>query len=209
MKSAKKEESRTYTYGDYCGWDDEKRYELIDGVVYDMTPAPSRNHSLISGTLFWILRTFFEGKPCEVHAAPFDVRLPKESEANEKVKDVVQPDILVVCDEKKLDDKGCRGAPDLIIEVLSPSTASKDCIKKRALYENRGVKEFWLVDPSNRVVTVYSLQTDRRFGTPHYYGPESKVVVGLFPGLEIELAKVFPLLPKIVGQPPPEYVRVR
>ena len=138
-----------FTYGDYRSWSEEDRWELIDGVAYDMTPAPARIHADLSMALLKQLLAYFEGKPCKVYYAPFDVRLPEGNEPDDEIETVVQPDLLVVCDDKKLDDKGCRGAPDLVIEILSPATASKDCILKRALYEKHGVREFWLVDPAN------------------------------------------------------------
>jgi len=206
MPQTKKNSGRRFTYGDYCSWPEDERWEVIEGVPFDMTPAPSRLHSLISGALEAVIRPFFADKSCEVHDAPFDVRLPLNDEPDEEVLTVVQPDILVVCDEKKLDDKGCRGAPDLIIEILSPSTASKDCIKKKALYEKHGVKEFWIVDPTNRIVTVYSIQPDHLFGKPIIYGEGDTVKICLFPGLEVDLGKVFPTQPRIIRESPAKYL---
>ena len=118
----------------------------------------------------------------------------------------VQPDILVVCDETKLDEKGCRGAPDLVIEILSPSTASKDAIQKRALYEKHGVKQYWIVDPTNRLVMVYALQPDELFGKPMIFGETDKIEVLLFPGLAIDLATIFPYQPKVVKEGPSTYL---
>ena len=145
------------TYGDYCSWRDDQRREIIDGVPYNMT-APSRQHAEISRELGFQFVSFFRGRPCQVYSALFDVRLPRGNEADDEIDTVVQPDLLVVCDEKKLDDLGCRGAPDLIIAILSPSTAARDCIQKRSLYERHGVREFWTVDPVNRIVSVYLIE---------------------------------------------------
>ena len=206
MGHPEKKPDQRFTYADYCTWPEDERWELIDGVAYDMSPAPARVHSLISGELFRQMANFFADKPCEVHAAPFDVRLPKGDEPDNKVDTVLQPDILVVCDEGKLDDKGCRGAPDLVVEILSPSTASKDCIQKRALYEKHGVKEYWLVDPWNRVVTIYCLGSDNLFGKPLVFGDTDKIKVGLFPDLEIDLSTIFPAQPKIVRESPAKYL---
>jgi len=183
-----------------------ERWELIDGIAYDMTPAPARIHADLSMALLKCLLAHFDGNPCKVYSAPFDVRLPEGNEPDDEVKTVVQPDILVVCDGKKLDDKGCRGAPDLEIEILSPSTASKDFIKKRALYEKHGVREFWLVDPANRVVTVYSLGIDGLFGKSAIYAAEDTVQVALFPDLKIDLAGAFPPAPKVVRESPARYL---
>ncbi|MFZ2959495.1 MAG: Uma2 family endonuclease [Candidatus Ozemobacteraceae bacterium] len=206
MEQAKKPDERRFTYGNYCTWPENERWELIDGVPFDMTPAPSRQHSYISGNLAFLLHKFFLGKPCEVHNAPFDVRLPRNNEPDDEVETVVQPDILVVCDEKKLDEKGCRGAPDLVIEIISPSTASKDHITKKHLYEKHGVKEYWLISPGDRLVTIYQLESNRKFGIPRVFGDTDKIEVALFNGLEIDLTSVFPLLPRIVRESPCKYL---
>lgn len=197
--------SKKFTYADYCTWPEEVRCELIDGVVYDMTPAPSVLHATISINLATELNTFFRDTPCRVFAAPFDVRFPKKNERDEEIDTVLQPDIVVICDEAKLDDKGCRGAPDLVIEILSPSTASRDHITKKRLYEKHGVKEYWLVSPTDRIVTVYRLEADGEFGKPDVFADADTVKVPLFPGLEIDLAKVFPPLPKVVRELPAIY----
>ncbi len=206
MRTAKQQNGRRYTYGDYCSWDDEGRYELIEGEVFDMTPAPSRTHSTITTGLVLAFGTFLKGKPCEVHDAPFDVRLPQGNEPDEEIETVVQPDVLVVCDPKKLDEKGCRGAPDLVVEILSPSTASKDCIRKRALYEKHRVRELWIIDPANRIVRISSLEADGGFGKDRIYSAEDSVEVGIFPGFKVDLMDVFPPLPpKVVREPPPRF----
>ena len=197
---------KTFTYGDYCTWPEDERWELIDGVPYDMTPAPSRTHSTISVALTLVFGNFLKGNPCHLHVAPFDVRLPKGSEPDDEITTVVQPDLVVICDQSKLDEKGCRGAPDLAIEILSPSTSSKDHIRKRALYERHGVKEFWLIDPTNRIVTVYLLGADGQFGRAAIYSDQDTITTGLFPGLEVAMAEVFPRLPpRIVRESPAEY----
>lgn len=182
------------TYADYCGWRDDQRREIIDGVPYNMT-GPSRQHAEISRELGFQFVSFFRGRPCQVYSAPFDVRLPRGNEADDEIATVIQPDLLVVCDEKKLDDRGCRGAPDLIIEILSPSTAARDCIQKRALYERHGVREFWTVDPANRIVTVYLLGAGKAFGKPEVYSDTDKINVSIVAGLEIKLDEVFPPAP--------------
>ncbi len=194
------------TYGDYCGWKEDERWEIIDGVPYNMT-GPSRQHAEISRELGFQFVSFFRGRPCQVYSAPFDVRLPRGNEADNEIDTVVQPDLLVVCDEKKLDDRGCRGAPDLIIEILSPSTAARDCIQKRSLYERHGVREFWTVDPANRIVTVYLLDAGRKFGKPEIYGDTDKINVSIVEGLEIKLDEVFPPAPglRVVKESPTSF----
>ena len=122
---ALKQEER-FTYGDYVTWDDDERWELIDGVPYNMSPAPRVRHQAISRELLAEFVLYLRGKSCQVFAAPFDVRLPESDERDDLVETVVQPDLSVICDRGKLDDAGCRGAPDLIVEILSPGTAHKD-----------------------------------------------------------------------------------
>jgi len=180
-----------FTYGDYLRWDDDERWELIDGIAYNMTPDPSRFHQKISLELILQLGNFFRNTSCEVYAAPFDVRLPEGDEADEAVRTVVQPDISVICDQSKLDDKGCKGSPDLIVEILSPATARKDMKEKFVRYERAGVKEYWIVDPSGKIVTVFKRSNEGLFGRPDVYGKEDRINVSIFEGLEVELLSVF------------------
>jgi Uma2 family endonuclease len=160
-------DARRHTYGDYLEWSGEHGQELIDGVAYVREPpAPSRYHQEILRELFGQVWTALEGKPCHVYVAPFDVRLPKNNETDEQVETVVQPDLLIVCDRKKLDDRGVRGAPDWVVEVLSPGTSNYDLTKKVPLYERAGVPEVWLVHPTDRTLTIYILKDDGRYGLP-------------------------------------------
>jgi Uma2 family endonuclease len=186
-----------FTYRDYATWPDNERWELIDGQAVNMGPAPNRQHSLVSTELVRQLANFFQGHPCEVHAAPFDVRLPNHQEADEQIDTVVQPDIVVVCDPQKLDDQGCRGAPDLVIEIVSPSTASRDHITKRDLYERHRVKEYWLVSPGDRIVTIYRLEPPGRFGQPCVHGEHETIETPLFPGLAIDLRMGVPPMSRL------------
>ena len=213
MSDPKEIPAKTYTYADYCTWPDDKRFELIDGVPYDMTPTPGTLHQTLVIKFGRFLDEFFEGKPCKVFVAPFDVRLPKRDEPDDEVNTVVQPDVMVVCDEKKIDAKGCRKAPDLVIEVLSLSTASRDQIKKRALYERHGVREYWIVHPDDRLVYMYSRLPDGRFGSADIVAAESEdgkptiLSTPLFPGLAIDLGRVFPPLPpRVLREGPPRYL---
>lgn len=180
-----------YTYGDYLTWPEEERWELIAGVPYSMTPAPSRTHQRISGELFKQIALYLTGKTCEVYAAPFELLLPKADEEDEEVLTVVQPDLLVVCDPKKLDERGCKGAPDLIIEILSPHTAGKDMKIKLALYERAGVREYWIVDPEYQIAQVFKFEANGEYGRPEVYIAGDQVKVGIFPDLIIDLGQVF------------------
>jgi len=182
-----------YTYADYLTWTDDKRRELIDGIVYLMS-APTRFHSSISSTLhglmFWFIRKR-KGK-CKIYHAPFDVRFPRNGEtADNKIYTVVQPDICVICDPSKLDENGCIGAPDLIVEVQSPSTAKRDLQDKFNLYESAGVKEYWIVFPQEKGLTVFLLQENGKYDDGTAYQFEGKVPVSIFKGLEIDLKELF------------------
>ena len=184
-------EERLYTFADYLKWNDGKRYELIDGQVYILAPAPSPEHHRISGELYRQISNYLLDKDCEVFSAPFDVRLLEGEERDEEILTIVQPDILVVCDKSKLDQRGLKGAPDMVIEIVSPSTAGRDRGVKRDLYERNGVREYWLVDYSNKTIEVYLLNKGNSYGKPVVYSAEEKVPVNIFEGLEIELSLVF------------------
>jgi Uma2 family endonuclease len=180
-----------FTYGDYLSWDDGERWELIDGVPYNMSPAPLVAHQRILGELHLEFGTWLKGKRCKVFLAPFDVRLPESDESDDLVDTVVQPDLAIICDKEKLDKAGCRGAPDLIVEILSPGTAHKDLKVKLDSYERAGVREYWIVDPAEGTVMVFTQGADRRYGRPEVYGDGDVVRVAIFPDLQISLATVF------------------
>ncbi|MFO1424349.1 MAG: Uma2 family endonuclease [Candidatus Competibacteraceae bacterium] len=179
-----------FTYADYRAWPDDERWELIDGEAYAMA-APGLAHQTAVGELFVQISVFLRGKPCRPFVAPFDVRLPRGNEADDAVTTVLQPDISVICDPAKLDERGCRGAPDWVIEVLSPSTAAKDQIQKLAAYEQAGVREVWLVHPTDHVVIVYTLSADGCYGKPVIHETTGTLAAGLFPDLLIEWELVF------------------
>ena len=173
-----------HTYADYCAWPDDVRYELIDGVAYLMAPAPTLDHQDVAGEIYFQLRQALADQPCRVFIAPVDVRLPKADEADARIDTVVQPDVLVVCDPAKLDRRGVRGAPDLVVEVLSPGTASHDHRLKRRAYERAGVREYWLVHPIDRMITIYRLEEDG-FGKPEVQELSGETAVGILPGVAI------------------------
>lgn len=151
-----------HTYADYLSWSATYGNELIDGIAYvGEPPAPSRLHQGVVGELYRQVTNSLQGKLARAYVAPFDVRLPKHSGADDQIDTVVQPDVVIVCDPQKLDDRGMRGAPDWIAEVLSPSTASYDRATKLPVYERAGVPEVWLVDPIDRTVTVYRIAHGR------------------------------------------------
>jgi Uma2 family endonuclease len=186
-----------FTYADYKSWPEGERWELIDGQAFAMSPAPSNFHQLIVGELFRHIANYFHGKPYRPFVAPFDVRLPVAGTADQQIDTVVQPDISLVCNPDKLkDNHGCLGAPDWVIEVLSPSTAVHDQRTKRALYERHGVAEYWLVHPGDRSVTIYRLD-NQAYGKPLVFGTEDDCGPAAFPELILNVAAIFSDLPPL------------
>ena len=184
MQTARNDEQH-YTYIDYCSWDDGERWELIDGVAYAMSPGASFAHQSVCVELLTQLSNYLQDKPCKVFTAPFDVRLNAKADDDT----VVQPDILVVSDPSKFDPKGIVGAPDLIIEVLSPSTEKRDRNTKFKLYQRFGVHEYWIVDPSNETVSINSLKSGKYI--THLHFKEDTVPVNVLDGCTIDLTRVF------------------
>lgn len=182
-------EGKKYTYADYLTWPEDERWEIIDGTPY-MQATPTRIHQEISGELFKQIAVYLTGKSCKVYAAPFCVRLPQDQEKKEN-ENIVEPDISIICDKSKLDDKGCIGAPDLIIEIISPSTTRKDKIVKFNKYEKAGVKEYWIAEPDQKFISVFILQDNQRYGRPEIYTEDAKIVISIFQDLIIDLNTVF------------------
>ncbi len=191
-------QEKHYTYADYLTWPDDARYELIDGEAFLMAPAPLIEHQEVAGEVFRQLANQLDGKACRPYIAPVDVRLPRNDEADAAIDTVVQPDVLVVCDPSKIDRRGVRGAPDWVLEVLSPSTAAHDQIAKRRTYERAGVREYWLVHPGDRTLTVYALDNGQ-YGRPEIYELKDATPVGVLPGVSIAWGALVERLPK------PEY----
>ena len=186
---AKKEQ---YTYADYLLWEGPERYELIDGEAF-LLASPATIHQLISMELSRQLANYLEGKKCRVISAPFDVRLfEQEGDRPEDVQTVVQPDISIVCNRDQLDERGCKGAPDLTLEVLSPSSTRHDLLVKLNLYQRAGVREYWVVSPEDKTVNVFLLDGDG-LKLSYVYGPKDIAKVNILDGCFIELDKVFPL----------------
>ena len=187
-----------YTYADYLQWPDDTRYELIDGEAFRMAPTPLIEHQEIAGEVYCQLANQLDGQPCRPYIAPVDVRLPRADEADAAIDTVVQPDVLVVCDPHKIDRRGVRGAPDWVLEVLSPSTAAHDQIAKRRTYERAGVREYWLVHPGDRTLTVYAL-IDGQYGRPEIYELKDHTPIDVLPGVSIAWDALVARLPQ------PEY----
>jgi len=181
----------TYTYADYLKWTFDERLEIIKGKIFPMS-APARIHQRISANLFGEIYLYLRNKKCEAYSAPFDVRLtPLKKNISEKVHTIVQPDICVICDLDKLDEKGCVGAPDLMIEILSPGNTRKEMREKYEVYEENGVKEYWLVEPQDKCVFVYVLNEAGKYIGLQPVTDEDILTSTVFPDLHIDLSRVF------------------
>lgn len=185
--------SKTYTYADYYSWRFEERLELIKGKVFKMSPAPGVNHQRITVNLLRPIANFLLEKLCEVFVAPFDVRLIRDEKSDKKIKNVVQPDVCVICDPGKLNDnRGCLGAPDLVIEILSPGNNAKELKIKYELYEEFGVKEYWVIYPAEQSIIRYVLNEKLKFiseGRALTVG--DNISTPILPGFELDLDMIF------------------
>ncbi|WAM34434.1 Uma2 family endonuclease [Caldicellulosiruptor morganii] len=181
-----------WTYEDYLKFPKEERVEIIDGVIYNMSPAPSRIHQEIIFELTLIIGNYIKQnkKPCKVYTAPFDVILVEEGNEVNKAKNVVQPDISIICDKKKLTEQGCIGTPDMIIEVVSQNNFSHDYIRKLNLYTQFKVKEYWIVNPQNQTILVYQLKDNQDYLPPSLYTFDDKIKVLIFDDLIIDFAQI-------------------
>jgi len=181
-------DDQLFTYAEYKGFElaDGERFELIYGIAYAMA-APGARHQEILGEIYTQFHNYLRGKPCKVYPAPYDVRLFYRADESDDT--VVQPDITVVCDEKKRGNEGCRGAPDLVIEILSPSNTAIEMERKLKLYQDAAVREYWIVDPENMGLTVYRFQEGAIL--TYTYKKDAVVPVGIFTDLNISLTQVF------------------
>ena len=184
--------TKQYTYADYLTWQFTDRVELIKGWIRKMSPAPNVIHQKISFNLSVELGNFFKNSNCNVFAAPFDVRLinKRRSTDNSQIITVVQPDLCIICDDNKLDENGCIGAPDWIIEILSPGNTKKETQEKFSLYEENLVKEYWIVQPGDQNILVFDLINDK-YQLRKIYTNEDVVPCGIFSELQINFAEIF------------------
>jgi Uma2 family endonuclease len=183
---------RRYTYADYRTWPDDERWELIDGVAWNMSPAPSSRHQGILGELHIQVAPHLKGTPCRVFLAPFDVLLPETgSQREDDVPNVVQPDLTVICNASRITERGCFGSPDWVVEILSPWTLKKDLDAKFALYERNAIREYWLIDPGNRTVHVYRLEKSGRYGDPVIHEKDAKIPCPVGSEIVVDSAELF------------------
>jgi Uma2 family endonuclease len=172
-----------FTYEKYCTLPENALLEIIGGVVYDMTAAPSTKHQTLVGNIFIVLKGYLSGKACTPFMAPLDVVLDDIN--------VVEPDLFVVCDQSKITEKNISGAPDLIIEVLSPSSSLKDRREKKWLYQQHGVKEYLIANPMDETIERYWLENDGKYGVADIFGCDEKLPSRLFPDLLFDLRIIF------------------
>jgi len=182
---------KAYTYKDYLTFDENERIEIIEGEIINMSPAPSRMHQEIISEIHFKLKEYIKSNngSCKVYPAPFDVILKNNDEEIINSKNIVQPDISVICDKNKLTDKGCTGSPDMIVEVISPYNPSNDYVRKLNLYEAFKVKEYWIINPMKKNILVYVL-TENGYDAPTSYTFNDKVKVNIYDNLEIDFNSI-------------------
>ncbi|MFC2126060.1 Uma2 family endonuclease [Bacteroidota bacterium] len=195
--------TKKYTYADYLTWQFQERIELIMGKIFRMSPAPSEIHQKVSFNITRAIIPYTNENPCNIYYAPFDVRLIRQDSVDEKeIISVVQPDIVIICDESKIDDKGCLGAPDILFEILSKSTRKKDLHEKYTLYESSGVREYWIIDPIAETVQINASGNDRKYIPGKLLTKGDVAESMILTGLTIDLDEVFP---SIVEEPEEPY----
>jgi Uma2 family endonuclease len=190
MKFAELDLNKVYTYADYFKWKFEERVELIKGKIFRMSPAPSTIHQKLCGEISGQIWSCLRDKKCQVFSAPFDVRLPRKSSDDKEIYTVLQPDVCVICDPAKLDKRGCLGAPDIVVEVLSPGNNAKELKNKYEVYEEAGVKEYWIVQPQYCSFVQYKLENGK-------YQPSRQLTTGdvvttdILEGFVLDLTALF------------------
>jgi Uma2 family endonuclease len=182
--------NKTYTYADYLKWTFDERLELIKGKIFKMSPAPGSVHQRLSLRLARWVGNYLEGKSCEVFTAPFDVRLPRRSIDDKEILTVIQPDVCIICDAKKVDDKGCLGAPDIVVEILSPGNNKKELQNKYEVYEEAGVLEYWIIQPLEKTFFKYILE-DNHFKASRLLTIGDEVTSPILPGFVLNLDELF------------------
>ncbi len=183
-----------YSYSDYLTWKFEQAIEIFKGKIFPMA-SPSSTHQRVALRIINGLEKYLIAKPCELFIAPLDVRLydrKKSLKADKDILTVLQPDLFIVCDLNKLEERGCLGAPDLVIEILSPGNSKREMKIKKELYEESGVREYWIVDPNHETVARFNIETEEKFGNPKMFSSDDELNSIIFPDLILDLNKVFP-----------------
>jgi len=185
--------NKIYSYADYFKWKFEDRVELIKGKIFKMSPAPNFDHQVLAGEIYRELGNFLKKQQCRAFIAPFDVRLPRKSKEDEDIYTVLQPDVCVVCDTSKYDRKGCIGAPDIVVEILSPGNNEKELKNKFDIYEESGVKEYWMVSPQDRTFLV-NILVNGRYVTSRPMVAGDLLTTSVLPGFSMDLKELFDAL---------------
>ena len=184
--------SLSYTYADFLQWRFKERIELFKGRIFKMSPSPNTKHQIVAGNLFAQVKNFLKKQKCKVFIAPFDVRLPVKNEKRDtEINTVVQPDICVVCDESKIDERGCCGAPDLVVEILSPGNSKKEVRLKFELYQEASVKEYWIINPVEENLVVYIMNASGEYEGGKMYAGGDLIKSFAIKGFEIEVNEIF------------------
>ena len=183
--------SKTYSYADYLRWEFDERLELIKGKIFTMSPAPDTRHQEISGKISNAIFNYLENKPCKIFTAPFDVRLPRRSKEDKEIITVLQPDICIICDLTKIDRRGCIGAPDLVVEILSPGNNRKELKNKFEVYEESRVSEYWIIHPEEKTFLKYILDETGKFQPSYLLTVGDEVITKVLPGFVLNLDYVF------------------
>jgi len=187
--------SGTYTYASYLKWTFEERLELIKGKLFKMSPASNRIHQELTVNVVTELSVYLKGKSCKVYVAPFDVRLPRNSRNDQDIITVIQPDVCVICDPAKLDDKGCLGAPDIVVEILSPGNNRKEMRNKFEVYQESGVREYWVVLPAEKILLQYILNEQGKYSESLPLTPGDTLTTPILPGFTLDLEELFAPVP--------------
>ena len=190
MEFADLDLTKSYTYADYLKWTFDERVELIKGRIFQMSPAPGTNHQRLSSYINYEIYKYLLGKKCEVFHAPFDVRLPRKSKDDKDIITVLQPDICVICDPAKIEERGCLGAPDIVVEILSPSNNQKELKHKHEAYQEAAVKEYWIIDPREKAVQVYLLTSGKLLAAGYLYAGDT-VTSPILPGFSLDIGELF------------------
>lgn len=181
-----------YTYADYVKWKFKERLELIRGKIFKMSPAPNTAHQTVAAKLFNDFYTFLKDKTCNSYIAPYDVRLPvKNRKKDNQIYTVVQPDVFIVCDTSIIDARGCCGAPDLVVEILSPGNSKKEVRLKFELYEEAGVKEYWIINPHEENLIVFILNHEGKYENAKMYTDGDILTTDILPGYKINVNEIF------------------
>ena len=183
--------SGTYTYADYLKWEFDERLELIRGKIFKMSPGPNTSHQQVAGVVYNSLYNFLKQKSCRVFVAPYDIRFPRRSKDDKEITTVLQPDICVVCDRAKIDERGGIGAPDIVIEILSPGNNKKELKNKYEVYEEAGVLEYWILHPIEKTFLRYMLDKNKKFQLSDFLTLGDNVTTSVLPGFSLSLDEVF------------------